>query len=96
MQPANGIHLIRVEIYPGSPEAGEEVCVLISSPLPGGSLTVRVTIGSNLVHNGPPPPNNEICFNTSPDDQGKALVVSVSGSPSSGLTAYGGAVAILQ
>ncbi|MEQ8768817.1 MAG: hypothetical protein RL885_33230 [Planctomycetota bacterium] len=89
MQPANGIHLIGVEISPAAPAGGDEVCVILTTPLATGSLNVMITVGSSTVFNGPPPPNKEICIQTSPDDAGELFHVSVVSTQGSGLTAYG-------
>lgn len=96
MQTPNGIHYIDVGISPTPPIAGSEVCVTISTPLPSTSLSARVTVGSTIVHNGPPPSSNEICFETSEGDQGKAVLASVSSAPGAGLTAFGAAQDLLE
>ncbi|MEQ8763025.1 MAG: hypothetical protein RL885_03800 [Planctomycetota bacterium] len=95
-QPANGIHLIGVEVSPAAPAAGEEVCVVLTTPLESGSLNVLISVGSSTVFNGPPPLNKEVCIQTSSEDAGEAFQVTVTSTQGSGLSAFGSGDVVLS
>ncbi len=96
MQPASGIHHIKVGIDPSPPTAGEDVCVTIATPVPSGGLNVLIIVGSTVVHDGPPPENKEICFPTSSEDQGSVVTAFVNTTEGSSPIAYGVARGLLQ